>query len=296
MPTHWTYDHVAKDSDLEQGDILKPTNELRRIFTEVHPHFCNEKYLGFQITTQSCDLVRRRGAPKARYINLAVIRPLRHVLPGLLSHVIRPFAPGKFRSSQKAKAVQLLERILNQNESSIGLFFLNEDADVTIGDAAVAMLRITVAVKNDHYRELMAARTGRLAPAFQGKLGWLVGNLYNRPASPDWADHEGGEKRFRDLIDSYLGPDPGAMLGAAALRWIDDILLQEAEKKKIDPVEATDEELENLRPRPVVERAVDAVLSEVSRLSSSLPPEIEQKLRQRLKNSGPFKRLLVSER
>jgi len=44
---HWTYAEILEGSDLQQGDVLQPTDELRGLFGEVHKHFCDPKYLAF---------------------------------------------------------------------------------------------------------------------------------------------------------------------------------------------------------------------------------------------------------
>src|SRR5688572_19066865 len=116
MALHWTYQPCPPpDAGLEQGDILQPTEELRRIFTTVHPHFAHEKYLAFLVTTQSCDLVRRGGVSTAAYVNVAAVRPISKVIQKLLSNVSKPVARGAFRQSARASARQLFERLLNQN-------------------------------------------------------------------------------------------------------------------------------------------------------------------------------------
>lgn len=223
MPTHWTYAEFKPESDLEQGDILRPTGELRDIFKAVHPHFTDEKYLGFLIATQTCDLVRRKGgAPKAGYISLCAIRPLSQVLTKLIAQVAKPAAAGIFPKSGKEEAKRFLERLFNQNEQATGLFFLHEDADSGIGEPAVAMLRVTVTFKSDHYETLTTSRVGRLTPQYQAKLGWLVGNLYNRPASPDWADFNGGKAKLETMISDYT---------SLGITWIDDVLVAAAKEK-----------------------------------------------------------------
>src|SRR5262245_38488019 len=116
MPGHWTYEGFATNSELEQGDILYPTDALKLVFADVHPHFRDDKYLAFLIATQSCDLVRRRDAPKASYVNLAAIRPLSQVIRKVVSYAADPVAPGTFRSSRKQEVRQLLQRLFNQNE------------------------------------------------------------------------------------------------------------------------------------------------------------------------------------
>jgi hypothetical protein len=102
MQPHWTYDDFEPATELEQGDILQPTGELRKIFADVHPHFRQEKYLGFLVATQSCDLVRHGEFPKASYINLAAIRSLSQVINKILAEVVTPAAAGVFPTGGKA--------------------------------------------------------------------------------------------------------------------------------------------------------------------------------------------------
>ena len=74
----------------------------------------------------------------------------------------RSWRAGVFRMNKKGKARELLERLLDQNEQALGLFYLHSDSDLGIGDPSVAYLRITVALKTDHYPILQGARKGRL--------------------------------------------------------------------------------------------------------------------------------------
>lgn len=164
MVAHWTYEHPDSSAGLEQGDILAPTNSLRTIFGSVHPHFNQDKYLGFLVATQSCDLVVRGNNPKASYINLAAIRPLSQIIAKILAEVTEPAAEGTFRTSSRAEVRRLLERLFNQNEQAIGLFFLYPDADAGIGEEAIAFLRVTIALRASHYDILRQARVGRLTP------------------------------------------------------------------------------------------------------------------------------------
>jgi hypothetical protein len=50
----------------------------------VHNHFADPKYLAFIVLTQTCDLVVRKKACKAKHISLAVIRPLSALVPSFL--------------------------------------------------------------------------------------------------------------------------------------------------------------------------------------------------------------------
>lgn len=281
MAGHWTYEIPEQAANLEQGDILQPTAALRKIFSEVHPHFCQDKYLAFLIATQSCDLVVRHSAPKASYINLAAVRPLSQVIYKIFANVAEPAGNGVFRASKKSEGRRVIERLLNQNEQSIGLFFLYPDADAGIAEPAVAFLRVTVALRADHYETLRAARIGRLGPTFRAKLGWLIGNLYVRPATPDWADHKGGQKAFDDLVRQFTGE----------ARWIDDEILDKASAAGVDLTTASPEALETFRPPSRIDRALDELERELTQVAPDLDTERLIKLKNRLRNNGKFTKL-----
>jgi hypothetical protein len=292
MPAWWTYTAFKPDSDLEQGDFLGPTEELGQVLAAVHPHFRDSKYVGFLIASQSCDLVRRNGeAGNAQYISIATVRPLRVVLTKLIASIQEPFAPGLFKKGTKFEAKKLLSRILNQNEQALGLFYLHPDTDLKLGEPAVAFLRVTVSLRMEHYSVLMKSRTGRLAAAFQAKLGWLLGNLYARAATPDWYDRPNGKKELEKAVDDLLAdPIPGV-----TPEWIDDELVQVAREQQFDHKGKTPAEivaaLEPMRPLPPMTRAVDTIAAELRELTS-MESDVLEKLRKRLENNSTFRSLI----
>jgi hypothetical protein len=282
MPSHWTYANFDESAELEQGDILSPTVELRGLLSRVHPHFGDDKYLGYIITTQSCDLVRRRKLPKATYINIAVIRPLSQIIQKIVAEVATPVGVGVFKTSDRGEAYRLLERVFNQNEQAIGLFFLHPDTDAGIAEPAVAFLRVSIALRAAHYEVLRSSRVGKLTAEFRGKLGWLTGNLYIRPATPDWGDTEDGKQRFDELIRQYMGET----------RWLDDEIVNTAQQQGINVTTATHEQLEALRPPSHLDRAIEEVRAELRRVAPESSPDAINKLGNRLRNNGKFTKLL----
>lgn len=106
--------------------------------------------------------------------------------------------------------MDLLDRIINQNESANGLFYLHPETQVGIAEECVAMLRVSVALRaNEHYQTLLAARRGGLKIEFESKLGWLCGNLYSRVAVTDWKEDESRQNVATQLIDELLsGANP----------------------------------------------------------------------------------------
>ncbi len=56
QPSHWTYGLFAPTDDLQQGDIIRRSDTLLQVLSEVLSHFCDERYTAFLVLTQSCDL------------------------------------------------------------------------------------------------------------------------------------------------------------------------------------------------------------------------------------------------
>ena len=55
---------------------------------------------------------------------------------------------------------------------------------------SVALLRVKFSLRSEHYKILQQSRRLGLSDPYASKLGWLVGNLYSRVATPDWEDQE----------------------------------------------------------------------------------------------------------
>lgn len=294
MPTHWTYADFAPNDNLMQGDILVPTEELRAVFKEVHPHFLDPKYTGFLITTQSCDMYRRRGRCSTRYLNIAVVRQLEDVLHDFLTHVCSPVATRAYLQENKGNARLLLERIFNQNEQALGLFYLHADAVAGVAVPSVALLRVGIALRVDHYEILVRSRCGRLGPEFTVKLGWLVGNLYSRVGTEDWSEPPERKRQVDILIRDTL--DKGAPDKVPI--WVKESLVQEArnngvEIEKLSPSEL-EKELEKHKPVTVKERVITRVAEIVKEVVPDVTEDQIKKLSNRLNNDRIFANALKS--
>ena len=255
MALHWTYRAFEPADDLQQGDILSRTDELLVVLKNVHSYFCDERYLAFIVVTQSCDLVQRKvGSCKAQHISLAVIRELDQVLPSLITEVCAFKNTQILRSELKLEAKEFVSRILDQNEQAKGLFYLHPSADAGIATASVAFLRITITLRQEHYDLLQRCRVGRLEPEFTNKLGWLVGNLYSRVGTPDWADRE-GDKRKNTLIKEYFDD------AIPKNRWVPDSWIKSALTQHVDLNSLTEPaiELHKYAPTPPLTVIIDEV-------------------------------------
>jgi hypothetical protein len=227
------YQQNAPLDRLEQGDILKKTDELQSLLAKYHPYYAEHKdNKFFVVLTQSCDLVLRGESCKAHYISLAPVRPLKVILKrhfeGKLDNVgvgAQPFATHKVRTSLE----QFLQRLFNNNEPS---FFYYENAHQSgIYEEMCAMLALPISLKSEHYQTLRAAKLAGITDVFQAKLGWLVGQMYSRVGTPDiqpetlsqkvktytegvaiWLE-EGNAKSLRVLVEEYKTQTAGGVVG-----------------------------------------------------------------------------------
>lgn len=264
MVIHWTYDDFVPASDLYQGDLIVRTPEVDKLLSNFHSYFLDKKFARFIITSQSCDLARRRGGGcKAEHISLAVVRELKSVLPDLVAKVAGSQFPGIYSAQKRLRAIELLNKIINQNELARGLFYLHPDGDLGIAVPSVAMLRISIAVRSEHYEILQTARSGRLNAEFRNKLGWLCGNLYSRIATPDWneksQESDAASKVSTKLLEELDGED--------GRYWIPDAWLINA-NPKLRAIKERSEVLAKLKasaPPSAIEQALKQVETQLRR-------------------------------
>ena len=282
MPAHWTYEAFKDGADLAQGDIIEPTADIKSVLREVHPHFLDAKYVSFMVLSQSCDLVRRLGY-RGQPINLCVIRELSSISAQLLERICGSEIPGLFRAESLNEARRFLERVINQNEQAIGLFYLHPDADAGISTASVAMLRIAIALRTDHYAKLVVGRRGRLRPEFQAKLGWLIGNLYSRVGTEDWTEPDARKVQQIQIID-------GVLQALSHVEWASAQALRKAKKANFSVTGKTREEirtaLRGFEPEPLDQLVQESFRRILEAEDLALNDETRKKLFNRIRNDS----------
>jgi hypothetical protein len=285
---HWTYEKIQPDSDLCQGDILEPTEELGNLFNKVHPHFTQPKYLGFFVLTQSCDLGRRKekgNKCSATHICLSVIRSLQDVIRDSLKNHFGFLAPGVYAQHMKRTVEMMVERLVNQNENTLGLFYLYPNVDAGITSHSVAILRVAISVKAiENYETLVRARVGRLSKEFQPKLGWMVGNLYSRVGVRDWKEEkEGEEEKIIKEILCFTRKEP---------IWLDSRLYKKIIKEHpyFNNLSSTEQAkiIKNSSPTPPKEKAIEIIAKTVKQVSPRIPEDALEKIKNRLINDEQF--------
>lgn len=141
----------------------------------------------------------------------------------------------------KSKATDFLTRIFNNNEP--GYFYLDSE-DTELSCDCVAFLNLSIALKADlHFEKCLAAKVAQLTSTFQAKLGWLVGQMYSRVGTEDFA---------RDII---LKKTKSALNNVAL--WIED--------QQVPAVEKVFKELQIAQP------GVKILATEISKALSKIP-------------------------
>lgn len=220
---HFTYREPASEEDLQQGDILKRTPALDEILGKYHPYYINGDYTHFLVLTQSCDLVHRETVgPKAPYVSIAAVRPLGEVLKReadkyRTNDLLRLAAV--LEQSKKSQLRDFVRKLLNNNHTEF--FYLHSDPQVGL-ERSCAFLRLSVSIRSaEHYQSLSGARILSLEKEFQAKLGWLVGNLYSRVGTDDWAPTHYSEEKWAQTVEDILDE---------SYTFIDDAKLKQAKK------------------------------------------------------------------
>jgi len=268
-----------------------PSMELREnVLKPIHPYFAHQKYLAFMVTTQSCDLVLRDGKPSASYISIAPVRSLKAVWLKL-TKTLRCHMGGRFFDKKGQDQARLLfDRIVDQNETSMGLFYLHPDGKVGIGDPSVAFLRLGVALHSSHYETLRKDRTASLTPEFRAKFGWLLGNLYSRAAARDWADDEGGKKEIRALKNEFIN---GKYVDEPPV-WVDAHKAKAAKQAKIDfdrEVPDVEAEIETLTAKRRLDEVVDRAMVQIQGVLHPPHGQVDE-LRRRLAKDTTLRSLI----
>lgn len=206
MVVHFTYEDQKPDGDLKQGDLLAITDDLREVLKQFHPHYAsNPDYQYLIVLTQSCDLAFRNGRCASRYLSLAAVRPLETLIEQEIERQSTSSIEINLKILPEKKRhwiEDFIEKLLNNNLTEY--FYLEAESALNIDKAYVAYLALSIAIKSEHYKICKDARFGQLREIFRAKLGWLVGNMYSRVATPDWVPMKVNNKDFEDKVSNIV--------------------------------------------------------------------------------------------
>ena len=207
MWAHWAFKEPS--SNLEQGDILRPSPEVVALLQLYHPHYASHPENRFYIVlTQSCDLVWRSDGIKARYIAIAPVRVLDAVMEREFSSSIIRLDDGSSFASTRTKTdlERFLGRLINNNEP--GYFYIEPEATAGLTEPMCAALALPISFRAEHYSKFIDARVIGLEDSFQAKLGWLLGQMYSRVGTRDFPGEEVKAKVSSIVSELAIWLDP----------------------------------------------------------------------------------------
>lgn len=279
MKMHFTYAETLDKSSLKQGDILAKTENLLSLIKSVHPHYCSDDYTHFQILTQSCDLVKRNGNCKSRYITLAAIRSLDLVINRYIKEIKDGGSidvDGKSFCSEKNKYLlaDKLRKLYNNNDKE--LFFLKGMPGHGLVEDSCTFLLLSIAIRAyEHYDLCLEAKILELKDNFQSKLGWSVGNLYSRVGTEDYVPcGSPDDKSFNELIDETLKEH---------IVWIPDSIYKDFKKSAVrlnyqDYGQIIEEAQRSKDQR--ADTKLDSIVAKIARVAS-----LDKEMKERVRNS-----------
>lgn len=297
-----TFDFIFESPDevnklqLRQGDLLHRTPALASVIAQAHAYYAQATdYSHFLVLTQSCDLIRRKGACKSRYITLCAVRPLSLAVEREFQRYTTPLAGFPIPIGDRENNVlarQFLERILNNTVD--GHFFIPSGVVETVDDHLCAFLPLSIALRADHYETCLTAKVGQVKEIFAAKIGSLASNLYSRIATPDL--HEQNDAKAVKTYTKRFFED----LGYDSVVWLSRFEREKLEARISEVLTATGrhavstkEAREFLEALPseadaIADRVVE-VLTKRGLLADD--PEVQKKARNHLLNDAEYKKL-----
>lgn len=281
---------------LLQGDLLRRTPALAEMIGQAHSYYATATdYSHFLVLTQSCDLVRRKGQCKSRYITICAVRPLALAVEREFRRFVEPVSgfPLPIGSAQNmVLARNFLERILNNTVD--GIFFVPKGACETVEQHMCAFLPLSIALRTDHYDACLEAKVGQATEIFAAKIGSLTSGLFSRIATPDLSERYGTKAagQFRDAFFDEQGVAAIAWLSPFQRRALGEAVKQQLTQKgegELDDAEA--EALLNSLPSPVEALASRVTEALVAKKILDDDPDAIRKARNFLMNDGQFSRM-----
>lgn len=172
---------------LKQGDILIPTDEdYKEIYPDKLPGI-----VGIIIISNSCDIKN----DNIKFIAVAPIIPLEYAVSTITK---KKKDERKSPSDIKHAVEKGVENIMGYNNKVY--FYLPKNRYYKIRVNSIVILEMSIPRELKEVRDIMKeSRVCSLKNPWREKLGWCVGNLYNRVAVEDYSSSHKREvlSRFR---------------------------------------------------------------------------------------------------
>lgn len=221
--------------ELAQGDVIRRTDEVNECIEGTHlldedASDCTH----LVVITQSCDLVKRRL--KADHITLAAAKPFSVAMESYFKQNAKSIDGSDFSyypTKMQNQAFQLVERHLNNTEKDF--FFLPASGRHGISKDLAVYLRLTIAIESKNYETLADAKIAELEDVFRAKLGWLVGDMYSRVATPDLEEQGSkGSEIKKVFYDKYVRKDNIYWLTGLEAKRLGGVVRDERNRREND--------------------------------------------------------------
>jgi len=204
IPSYVYMNDLGKD--LNQGDLIELSGNFLEKFQGFYPEVTTSNSDGYcMVISQSCDLVRRNGDCKSKYINLCMVRPFNEMMTKVFTHnKTKDVKDGDyflFGSSQYDEVKSNIWKLINNSESK-NRFFLPKHSKLK--NHLLVQLDVMFAVRSEIYADILANRQLSLASEFRAKIGKIVGDLYSRVATSDLFDHGLQEEQVSAIVESMM--------------------------------------------------------------------------------------------
>ncbi|HAU1874563.1 TPA: hypothetical protein ACF5XO_000685 [Legionella pneumophila] len=204
-----SYVYNESDDSLQQGDIIRLSGYLRQIFKKYYSGLKIKPYeiRYLMVINQSCDLVNNNERkPKSEHINLCVVSKFSRYLDRIKTKYIKKKIKNHIIIEEVIyqEIKQKIARLINNSESKEHFFLPRIDP---FKENMVAVLSFSYPFRCKHYDLIKKNRVLSLKPEFQAKVGYLIGNLYNRIATPDLNCNNFTDQDLSCFVDDLLSQE-----------------------------------------------------------------------------------------
>ena len=189
---------------------------------------------------------------------------------------------------RRSKVEQFVQRLLNNNEPDY--FYLHRSPGDGLAEDTCVFLRLSVALKAQHYDTLLDSKVLQLTESFEHKLGYLVSSVYGRVGTADWVPETMTEPEFQKEASTRVGD-------LEDISWLPrDVHRQVLKRLRALPPEdrTTEAFLEALKEsKGIAANKVDKMLSLIrGQLEDLVAEELIEKSLTRLQNKPEFRGMI----
>lgn len=176
------FDNISEN--IYQGDIFLLTQkEMKEIFLFEEPEI---PVKGFVVVSNTCDIKNRN----IEYISVSPFMPLKHMVDAITKEKKKA---GRSSSQIRDSIKTNIDKLLQYDKKKY--FYLPKDDEFGLSEESVALLEIVLTSNMDEctISFISKKRICSIKSPWREKLGWAMGNMYNRVALDDFPPNKTDE-------------------------------------------------------------------------------------------------------